>query len=71
MISWIRGVSASIRRWVKAADTSLRNLVWSGGLAPSRCVCIAAWMSGGVESMCGPPPVLTTAGWASSSRASA
>ena len=28
---WIRGRNPSIRRWEKAADTSLRSRVWSGG----------------------------------------
>jgi hypothetical protein len=50
VISWIRGAIAAVRRWVKGADTSLRSLVWSGGFAPSRCVCIPAWSSGGAES---------------------
>jgi hypothetical protein len=70
-ISWTRGASASTRRTVNAAVTSLRSRVWSGGFMLSRCVFIAAFRSGGIASMCGRPPALTSAGCASSSRASA
>ena len=70
-ISCTRGASASTRRTVNAAVTSLRNRVWSGGFVLSRCVFIAAFRSGGIASKCGPPPTLTTAGCASSSRTSA